>query len=58
VAGLLPKLKHSIECAQVFTATALATRLNLTQPSVTRAVQRGEKLAAEKGWRLEKLVNA
>jgi hypothetical protein len=31
---------------------------DLTQPAVTRAVQRGEKLAAENEWWLEKLVNA
>jgi putative transposase len=40
-----------------FSATALAAKLNLTQSAVSRAVQRGEKLAAEKEWWLEKLVN-
>lgn len=39
-------------------ATALATRLNLTQPAVSRAVQRGEQLAAENGWQLRALINA
>jgi putative transposase len=41
-----------------FSATALAARLNLTQSAVTRAVQRGEKLAAESGWFLEQMINA
>ena len=39
-------------------ATAVASRLNLTQPSVSRAVQRGEQIAAENGWQLRELMNA
>ncbi len=39
-------------------ATAVATRLNLTQSAVSRAVQRGEKLATENGWQLRELINA
>ena len=38
--------------------TMLATRLKLSQPAVSRAVQRGERLAQEKGWRLADLINA
>lgn len=41
-----------------FSTTELADRLDLTQSAVSRAVQRGEKLAEDKGWRLEELVNA
>ena len=40
------------------TATALAGQLNMSQPSVSRAVQRGEQVAREKGWRLVDLLNA
>lgn len=39
-------------------ATAIATKLKLTQSAVSRAVQRGEKLATESGWCLEKMTNA
>lgn len=39
-------------------ATELAGKLNLSQPSVSRAVQRGEKLARENGWQLINLMNA
>jgi putative transposase len=38
--------------------TELAGRLGLTQSAVSRAVQRGELLAREKGWRLDELINA
>lgn len=40
------------------TATALARELGLTQPAVTQSVQRGEKLAAERGWRLRELIGS
>lgn len=35
------------------TATLLAKRFNLTQPAISLAVGRGERLAAERGWRLD-----
>jgi putative transposase len=38
------------------TGTNLAGTLHLTQPAVSIAVQRGERLAREYGWRLETLV--
>ena len=40
-----------------FTATALAREMGISQPAVNLAVRRGEKLAAEQGWRLAELVN-
>jgi putative transposase len=40
------------------TATELAGKLNMSQPSVSRAVQRGERVAQENGWRLIDLMNA
>ena len=39
------------------TATALGKRLNLTQPGATRAAQRGEKIALQKGWSLKQLID-
>jgi chromosomal replication initiation ATPase DnaA len=39
-------------------ATAVAARLGLTRPAVSRSVQRGEKLAAEEGCQLEKMRKA
>jgi REP element-mobilizing transposase RayT len=38
------------------TATLLASTLNLSQPAVSIAVQRGERLARENGWRLDSLI--
>lgn len=40
-----------------FTATALARELGVSQPAVTQAVQRGERLVAERGWKLSNLTN-
>ncbi len=34
------------------TMTALAKRLGISQPAVSTAVRRGEKIAAENGYRL------
>ncbi|MDD2336333.1 MAG: transposase, partial [Geobacteraceae bacterium] len=34
------------------TTTTLAKRFKLTQPAISLAVSRGERLVAEKGWRL------
>ncbi|MBE0595678.1 MAG: transposase [Desulfuromonadales bacterium] len=39
------------------TGSLLAAELNITQSAVSRAVQRGEKLAKERGWSLEKMLN-
>ncbi|WP_224958166.1 transposase [Geomonas subterranea] len=38
------------------TATLLAKFLRVSQPAVTQAVERGERLVAEKGWKLRELV--
>jgi REP element-mobilizing transposase RayT len=38
-------------------ATALAERLGLSQPAVSVAVQRGEKLVAVRGWQLAELLS-
>lgn len=38
------------------TATAMSRELGISQPAVSQAVQRGERLAAERGWRLNELV--
>jgi REP element-mobilizing transposase RayT len=38
--------------------TALATQIGLTQSAVSRAVQRGERLARERGYQLEERGNA
>jgi len=38
------------------TATALARRLGISQPAVSQAVRRGEKMAAERGWTLQTLI--
>ena len=38
------------------TTTTLAHRFGLTQPAISQAVSRGEKFAAEKGWRLEDFI--
>ncbi len=38
--------------------TEIAGLLGITQSAVSRSVQRGQKLAREKGWRLEEMVNA
>lgn len=35
------------------TTTLLAKRFSLTQPAISLAVSRGERLAAERGWRLD-----
>ena len=40
-----------------YTATALARRLGISQPAVSQAVNRGEKLVAERGWLLRNLIN-
>ncbi len=40
------------------TTTALAAELGMSQPAVSRAVQRGEKMAGENGWRLADLLSA
>jgi len=37
------------------TATSLARELGISQPAVSQAVLRGERLAEEKGWKLSKL---
>lgn len=39
------------------TTTGLARRLGLSQPAISLAVQRGERLAREKGLILDKLIN-
>jgi len=39
------------------TSTALAKRLGLTQPAVSLAVGRGERYAAERGWRLDDFLS-
>lgn len=39
------------------TATSMAKYLGVSQPAVTQAVERGERLATEKGWRLRALVD-
>ena len=39
------------------TASALASVLNLTQPAISMAAQRGEKLASENDWRLADLIS-
>lgn len=39
------------------TATALAKRLGVSQPAVSMAVQRGEKLAVDRGWVLREVIN-
>ncbi|UFS72787.1 transposase [Geomonas sp. RF6] len=38
-------------------ATSLSRRLGISQPAVSLSVSRGEQLAAEKGWELEKLID-
>jgi len=38
------------------TATAVGKRLGLTQPGATRAAQRGEEIAAQKGWILDHVL--
>jgi putative transposase len=38
------------------TTTALADRFGLSQPAISLAVQRGEKLVAEYGWHLENFI--
>lgn len=38
------------------TATSLAKFLGISQPAVTQAVERGKRLAAERGWRLKDLL--
>jgi len=40
------------------TATAVGKRLKITQSGGCRAAQRGEQLAAERGWRLKLMINA
>ncbi|MEA3544959.1 MAG: transposase [Thermodesulfobacteriota bacterium] len=40
-----------------FTATALAKKIGISQPAVSQAVQRGEILAAKRGWVLPELIN-
>ena len=39
------------------TTTTLAHRFNLTQPAISVAVRRGEKLATEKRWQLQDFTN-
>ncbi|BDV44563.1 transposase [Geotalea uraniireducens] len=39
------------------TSTALAKRLGLTQPAVSLTVGRGERFAAERGWRLDDFLS-
>lgn len=38
------------------TATSLAKYLRISQPAVSQAVERGERLAAERGWQLKDFV--
>lgn len=38
------------------TTTLLAKALRISQPAVTQAVQRGERLTAERGWKLQELL--
>jgi len=40
------------------TATAVGRRLAITQPTASRAVQRGEHIVTERGWTLKQLLNA
>lgn len=40
-----------------YTATAMGRRLKISQPAVSMAVQRGEKLTTEQGWVLEEIMN-
>jgi hypothetical protein len=40
------------------TVTEPSGKLKMSQSSVTRAVQRGEKVAQENGWRFLDLMNA
>ena len=39
------------------TTTSIAGILSMTQPAVSIAVQRGERLVKENDWQLEKLVD-
>ena len=39
------------------TTTALARLLSRSQPAVSQAVRRGQQLARQEGWQLEKLIN-